>query len=143
MNQEDSGVSITTGFILNLGIAVIAMSVFFYLGQGVYTNVQDQTAGTEIRVIGQKIAQDLESADRLSEFSEGTIERDYPRIEHSYTVNVTHDNASGNGTLELSARGVEATIDFYAENDVAPGKFEFTDTTTLDINYGPGGIRVE
>jgi len=60
-----NAVSITTGYIINLGIATIAVSIFLVLLQGVFADVTESASEAQISVAGEKLAEEIEKIDRL------------------------------------------------------------------------------
>jgi len=63
--DRDDGSSITTGFVLNMGIATVAVSIMLLTLQGPMETIYDNTQETQMRVVGENIASEFERADRM------------------------------------------------------------------------------
>lgn len=124
--DRDRAVTVTTGFIINLGVATTLIAVMFFLFQGVFAQVQDQTAGSEMRVIGEKVSSDLQKADRLAQRGNGTVEMDLPEFEQVYTVTVTGDK---DGQVILDSGTMEVSVNYSVSSSI----------TNDDYGSGAGG----
>lgn len=130
--MDADGVSVTTGYIINLGTATTMIAVMFFAFQGMFTTVQDQTSGTETRTVGEKVAASLQKADRLADRGSGTVEMSYPRFENSYTVKIT-DN--GGGRVYVTTGTTNVSVEYSVDSDVKNLPYEFSDGERVEIQY--------
>lgn len=113
--DRQKAITVTTGFIVNLGVATTLIAIMFFLFQGVFVDLQDQTAGSEMRIVGEKISTELQKADRLAQKGNGTIEADLPRFEQAYRVNITGDKK---GQIRLSSGATEVEVNYSVGSDI-------------------------
>lgn len=113
--DRDRAITVTTGFVINLGIATTLIAIMFFLFQGVFLSAQDQTAGSEMRIVGEKISTELQKADRLAQKGDGNLEIDLPEFEQSYRVNITGDKK---GQIILKSRATEVTVNYSVSSDI-------------------------
>lgn len=110
-NNSTDAVSISTGYIINLGVATIAVSIFLLLLQGVFADVTETASETQTSVVGEKLAEEIESVDRLAKKTgdgSPTAEVNLPTFETAYSVTVRADS-EGNGTVTV-ASGTGTTV---------------------------------
>ena len=118
--EDDRGVSVMLDYVITLAIAGVLVSGLLIGVTNVVDSQADRVARGELEVVGQQVAADLESADRLVRASGGgsdttvTITTDHPtRVAGStYTIEVTTDEV----ILESHEQDVEVTIPHNAEN---------------------------
>jgi hypothetical protein len=67
LGRNRRATSTALGYVLSLGIAAILVSGLLIAGGGLMESQRDQTARTELEVIGQTVADDLASAARLAD----------------------------------------------------------------------------
>ncbi|WP_435069578.1 DUF7266 family protein [Haloplanus sp. C73] len=65
--RDRRGSSTALGYVLSLGISAILITGLIVAGGGVMQNQREQSARTELEVIGQTVADDLASAARLAD----------------------------------------------------------------------------
>lgn len=103
MAGVDRGVSTVVGYVLNLGIATILIAGLLIAGSGLVADQRERTARTELDVLGNRIAADMETADRLLE-ADGrvTIRSRLPDTVAGSNYRVTVDATDGNVTVRLA-----------------------------------------
>lgn len=117
----DRGVSTTVGYVIALGITTVLISGLLVATGGVVDGQQERTTRNALDVLGQRIASNLQAADRLAESDAATVAVEIrlpTRIAGSgYTVTV---NGSGSEVVLESDR-VDATarVQFVATTPVA------------------------
>lgn len=67
------GVSTVVGYVLNLGIATLLVTGLLVSGATVVSDQRERTVRAELDVIGNRMAADLETADRLLRAGSGTV----------------------------------------------------------------------
>lgn len=132
------GVSTAVGYVLTLSVATILISGLL-VGLGGF--VEDQRAGTardELRVIGQQIAGDLSSADRLARVGspiEVRVRRGLPEsvTGASYRIEVS-DGATPDDpvSVELSTENPDVTVSLGVH----------LDTPVVDTTLGGGDVVI-
>jgi hypothetical protein len=67
------GVSTVVGYVLNVGVATILLSGLLIGGATLVENQEERTVRAELDVLGNRLAADLETADRLHRTANGTV----------------------------------------------------------------------
>lgn len=108
---DTEAVSITTGYIINIGMGVVAISVLLFSLQGIFTDITDSAAETELSVVGEKVANEIEKVDRIAQRG-GAADTQVrlPRFNNVYTVNVNYE--SGQGTVRLVSGGQNVEVEY-------------------------------
>lgn len=109
---DDRGVSTALGYVLNVGVAAILVTMLLFSAGSLVETQRDRAVETELRVVGDRVAADLAAADRLARASDGgSVQyavRAPPRVAgFEYDV---HVNESGNDTVVLDADRSDVTI---------------------------------
>ena len=145
--RSDRGQSIALDYTLGLAVGFLLITGLLIAGGDYITDQRDRAQQSELRVIGQQLAADIEAADRLAAAAtngEVRIERSLPSTvaRSGYTVNVTTDE---NPELLLSSRSapVEVRVDLTNETAVAPTTFnggfvvvEYTASGEIEVERG-------
>lgn len=138
--DREKAVSVTAGFIINLGIATTLIALMFLLFQGIFTQVQDDTAGSEMRVVGEKVSAELEKADRLAQQGDGTIDMRLPTFEQSYTMTITGER---NGQVILDSGTMEVAVNYSVQSDI-DDEYSTSNGGRVEIGYeNVGNGRIE
>lgn len=136
---DDRGVSTTIGYALTLGVASLLITGLLIAGGGFLEDQRERTTTTELEVIGEQIAADLSSADRLSGsgVDSVTITRNLPdRVTGSaYTVNVTNSPQS-HLVLKSAEPRLTVRVDF-AVNEVDKVVETDIDGGDIEVTYDP------
>jgi hypothetical protein len=133
------GVSTALGYVLNLGVATLLVTILLLSAGTLVEDQRDRAADTELEVVGERVAADLAAADRLARTNDPTTVRvgaDVPvRVAGSYyTVSV---NESGNDQVVLHADqpDVEVVVPFDARTEV---RASTVNGGELAVVYEPG-----
>jgi hypothetical protein len=118
--DREKAITVTTGFVINLGIATTLIAIMFFLFQGVFIDVQDETAGSEMRIIGEKVSSELQRADRLAQQGNGTLELGLPQFEQAYRLNVTGERE---GQVILRSRATKVAVNYSVDSDITNGGY--------------------
>ena len=114
MAGVDRGVSTVVGYVLNLGIATILVTGLLISGASLVDQQRERTVRAELDVIGNRIAADLEMADRLLRTGDAsvTVRSDLPRTVagSDYSVEVQTDNGTVSLALETSSPSITRSI---------------------------------
>lgn len=71
MADVDRGVSTVVGYVLNVGIATLLITGLIFASGNLVADQRERAVRSEFGVIGNRIAADLETADRLTRVSNG------------------------------------------------------------------------
>lgn len=94
---KDRAVSITTGFILNVGIATLAVSLILFSLQGLFADIREDSQETEISVAGERVVWELEKADRMARIHDADG-RTFIKSDDvgSYRIRISQENVTVN-----------------------------------------------
>lgn len=142
MADVSRGVSTALGYVLNLGVATLLVTVLLLSAGTLVEDQRDRATDTELDVIGGRLAADLAAADRLARTDDPTtvrVEADTPaRVAGSYyRIRV---NASGELVLHAHQPDVQVVVPFETTTDVAPST---VDGGELAVVYHPGNDTLE
>ncbi|MDH5021020.1 DUF7266 family protein [Halobacterium rubrum] len=139
MADVSRGVSTALGYVLNLGVATLLITILLLSAGTLVDDQRQRAAQTELEVVGERVNADLAAADRLARTNDPTtvrIEADVPRrvAGSPYDVAV---NESGSDELVLVAEqtDVDVTIPFDTTTEVAAST---VDSGDLAVVYDPG-----
>jgi hypothetical protein len=145
LRSDRRGSSTALGYVLSLGIAAVLISGLIVAGGGLMESQRDQSARTELEVIGQTLAEEVTSAGRLADCPscELRLRVDLPsRVAGgSYLIEVTDTADAGIHRLVLntSVTGVTIRVRFrsrlpVAETSLAGGPVVIVyDSGTLEV----------
>ena len=138
MADVSRGVSTALGYVLNLGVATLLVTVLLLSAGTLVEDQRDRAAETELDVVGERLAADLAAADRLARTNDPTtvrVEADVPvRVAGSYYA--VRVNESGNGDLVLEAEqtAVQVVVPFESTTEVESSTVDGGD---LAVVYDP------
>lgn len=106
MAGVDRGVSTVVGYVLNLGIATILIAGLLISGAALVSNQEERTVREELDVIGNRLAADLETADRLLRTANGslTIRSTLPETVAGSSYDITVRDTGDGLVLDLVAQ---------------------------------------
>lgn len=149
--RDRRATSTALGYVLSLGIAAVLISGLLIAGGGLMESQRDQTARTELEVIGQTVADDLASAGRLADCDSCDLRLriDVPRrvAGEAYRVRVvevdadpTVDSYTSRFVLSTGRSDVAVNVTVHtslpvAETSVAGG--------TIVVEYDPAASELE
>lgn len=123
--MTDRAVSVTVNYVLTLTITTLLLSMLFVSAGGLIESQSERAIRSELDVLGQQLAADIESADRLATAGENNstevaIETTLPpRVAgRDYRITV------GGSELELRTTDpeVSVTVPFTTTNEVEEGR---------------------
>lgn len=121
--RRDRGVSTALGYVLTLGITALLISGLLIGVTGVVDDRRTQTDRATMEIVGQRIAANLMSADRLAETDpeQLVVAVDLPnRLSQSgYTVEV--NGSAEQLTLRVDGGRASATVSFVTTTTVRDG----------------------
>lgn len=136
MDNDERGVSVTVGYVLNVAIATLLISGLLVAGSGLVESQTKQVTTDELAVVGQQLADELSSADRLNrsgEVSTLSIRTDLPRrtAAGGYTIDIETDGDDGTIELRTSSPEVSVTVPFRIDSELR------------DSRLSGGPVRIE
>jgi hypothetical protein len=117
---DDRGVSTALGYVLNVGVAAILVTMLLFSAGSLVETQRDRAVETELRVVGDRVAADLAAADRLARASDDGSVRyavEAPSSVAGFGYDV-HVNESGSVVLNADRSDVTITIEFQTETPV-------------------------
>ncbi|MDR5657021.1 hypothetical protein RH831_07475 [Halodesulfurarchaeum sp. HSR-GB] len=124
MARVDRGVSTAVGYVLNLGIATLLVTGLLVAGSGLVADQRERAAGAELDVIGNRIAADLETADRLVRNGNGsvTVRTSLPNTVAGSSYRVAIESTGGNATVIVSTNdpSLARTVPVVNETPIRP-----------------------
>ncbi|MFD1587293.1 hypothetical protein ACFR9U_09875 [Halorientalis brevis] len=147
--QTDRGQAITLNYAMGMAIGVILITGLLIAGGTFVTDQRESAIRTELRVVGQQIAADVATADRLSQSTEGNstvrLERTMPETVAGGTYNV-RVVASKDAHLILTTENpaVRVRVDLVNQSDVQDtaingGTLHINETASGDLEVVSGG----
>ena len=122
----DRAVSVTVGYVLTLAISTLLLSGLFVAGGSFVESERERAANGELTVVGERIAADLGTVDRLAAdtASGGDLTVDRPltlpdRVSGTgYRIRIAASDTRG--TIVLESDGTDATVEvpFRTSEDV-------------------------
>lgn len=139
LGGDDRGVSTTLGYVLTLTITAILISGLLVAVGSFVAGQNERVTESELEVVGQRLATDIEAADRLAEAGNGSAESNPTVVVRSrlpervagrpYRVAV---NESGTDRLVLSAEDPDVSVEVRV----------VTDYPVSNAALGSGPVRV-
>jgi hypothetical protein len=131
--RDTEAVSITTGYILNIGIATLVLSTLVLGMQGTFDNIEQTTADAQAQFVAEKVAGEITQADRLARIDENvsgtfTFELREDIAESDYSVEVT------DGWVNVTATGTTVRRRYNVSSDVNGGTLTAGGTKQLQYN---------
>lgn len=142
--MTDRGVSVTVNFALSLMVATLLLSTLMFATGSILETQQDRTIRTELRVVGERLAASLMTADRLAEAggSDVVVRTEAPvRVGGTgYEVEINATGSNSEIVLQPSGRFSTVYVDFVNRTNVNSrsvdgGDFQvvLTDAGSLEV----------
>lgn len=131
MNRtRDRGVSITLNYALGLTVGTLLLSGLLFTTGGIIDDRRDATIRAELRVIGQRLAADLATADRLAAAggSEVSLSSSLPERVGGSTYSIEVDPGASQSRLVLQSAEPLVTVEV-----------PFRNTTHVETGSADGG----
>lgn len=115
MRNDERAVTVTVSYVLNFAIAALLISGLLIAGGNLIESQTQQVTTDELNVIGQQLADELSSADRLTragEVSTLSIRTELPRrtAAGGYTIDIDIDENADRGTIVLQTTEPDITV---------------------------------
>lgn len=151
-SSTDRAVSTTFGYVLALSVTTLLVTGLLFAAGGVVGDQRERAIRTELQVVGQQIAADVQAGDRLvgAGVTGFTVRRDLPDevAGSTYTVAVVVDDPTGYSPppretyvrLTSSRLDVTVEVDVVLQSDVEEASFEGGE---LVVTYDTGTSALE
>ena len=143
MAGVDRGVSTVVGYVLNIGIATILITGLLISGASLVSDQRERTVRTELDVLGNRLAADLETADRLHRIGDGevTVRTALPEqvAGKAYRIDVLTSDGTVELRLETRDSSVTRTVPVRNTSGVKSGTVDGGD---LVIDGSAGWLEV-
>lgn len=149
--ETQSAAANTTGYIINLGVASVVVTLLIIQGQATLGNIEATSAEAELQTTAERISSTLTEADRMQRIghqSEGEIPLQLFDLVSTdiggFEVNITDAAADERGYIIV--RPTETTVDTkvnltYNVDNPVDGK-EFTQNENTRVVYNESGVFV-
>ena len=143
--MTDRGVSTVLGYVLGLAI-VAALVGGLFVTTGIVSEKHERTTESELRVVGNMLAADITTVDRLAlsaRDARARLIRDLPErvAGGSYRIQLTHDG-SGPGVIELTASDPDVSVSVPVTNGTAIGN-STASGGGVEIRYDGSTVVIE
>jgi len=134
--KKENAVSITTGFIINMGIASVVISVLVFNLSGPTGQILDLTERSHIEVVGKSVVSDLEEADRLARKGiNGTVTIDQPESGTQYTVEI--EKEGGGYDVRVSSGSLTTRHRYTGDSKIDGAPVDFSSGTEVRVEMEP------
>ncbi|MFB6087730.1 MAG: hypothetical protein ABEJ85_04350 [Haloarculaceae archaeon] len=122
--MTDRGVSTVLGYVLSLAIMTILITGLLATGSSLVADQTEKVVRSELRVIGNQIAADLTTVDRLALSGDEVnvrLTRDLPAsvAGTSYRINVSRPGGDGPVEIRLTSNDPEVDVTVTVNNETA------------------------
>lgn len=143
--MRDRAVSPTLNYTLTLGISAILVVGLLTAGGNFVENQRDGVVNSELEVIGERLAGDIATADRLVQIGDGpttlNVTAELPRRVSGAPYDVAVLTSDGNVSLELTSDSVDESVTASVSNVTAVAATNVTGGT-LEIVYDRSADRL-
>ncbi len=123
--MRDRGVSTVVGYVIALAISATLVGGLLIAGGNFVEDTREEVVRQELEVVGQRLAANVEAADRLVVAGEGTpsvaVNETVPRQATGTTYDLELTPADG-GTLYLNATDPSVSVAIAVDNTTALGR---------------------
>lgn len=145
MADVDRGVSTVVGYVLNVGIATLLITGLIFASGNLVGDQRERAVRSEFGVLGNRIAADLETADRLSRVSNGgevRVESQLPTYisGRQYQITVEPDGNDVDVVLQMDSPDVSVRVSVNNSTAIEPTTIQ---GGSIEINgTGSGPLEV-
>ncbi|MFB6113980.1 MAG: hypothetical protein ABEJ58_07755 [Halodesulfurarchaeum sp.] len=148
MADVNRGVSTVVGYVLNVGVATILITGLLFGATGLVSDQRERAVRSELEVVGNRIASDLQTADTLLRASDGGrvhVESSLPThvAGQQYRIEIRSDGDGTTVVLRMSDPAVTVVVPVNTSVGVSettltggPIVIEGSDTGPLEVKDG-------
>lgn len=122
MADVDRGMSTVVGYVLNVGIATLLITGLIFASGNLVEDQRERAIRSEFGVLGNRIAADLETADRLSRVSDGgevRLSTQLPEYISGKQYEISLESDGDDVDVVLHMDGPEVTVRVSVNNSTA------------------------
>ena len=138
--MDDRAVSVTLNYTLTLGISAILVVGLLTAGGNFVESQRNSVVDSELDVIGERLASDIATADRLVRIGDGTptvnVTAQLPDAVSGQSYNVAVVTSNGNASVELTSPSLDRSVTANIANTTAVAPSSVTGGT-VEIYYDP------
>lgn len=142
---DDRALSHMVSYVLLLGVAIILVAGLSMAGSDLLTGQHEQTVQAELNVVGERVAADIATADRLTQTAGDQnrvrVTSDAPRTVSGGTYHLTVTNHGSVTTLTLESRDTGVTTEVNVTTATPVEDAELAGGTNV-IEYDDGNDRL-
>ncbi|ARS88871.1 DUF7266 family protein [Natrarchaeobaculum aegyptiacum] len=155
LTGDDRAVSIAITHVLTIAITTILVAMLVTSAGGMLETETDRSAETSLETIGERLAGEVGSVDRLAPDGDGsvTVVADHPRTvaNSGYTVEILDSDTcnseaplinSTNPCLELTATDADVTTHVPVSNETALDTDAAVPGGTIEVRYDEGNEEI-
>lgn len=132
--MTERGVSVTVNYVLGLAIATVVLSGIMIVSGDIVDDQQDATIRTELEVIGERMAANLMTADRLVQAGGTTV---------NVSAEAPRSVAGAPYTVNVNATASDAKLTLETENPPVSVEVPFINTTAVgNTTVGGGNLHI-
>lgn len=135
--RDDRGVSTTLGYVLTLAITAVLMSGLLIAAGSFVSGQNERVTQTELDVVGQRLAADVETADRLAEAGGGG-----PNVTVAVGSRLPETVAGRTYRVAVNESGRDRLVLRASDPDVSVTVHVVTDVPVANATLGGGPVRV-
>ena len=125
MADVDRGVSTVVGYVLNVGIATLLITGLIFASGDLVGDQRERAVRSEFGVLGNRIAADLETADRLARVSNGGEVRVSSQLPthisgRQYLISVEPDGNDVDVVLQMDSPDVSVRVSMNNSTAIEP-----------------------
>lgn len=117
--MSDRAVSVTVNYALNLAVAAVVLAGVLTATAGVVVDHREGAGRSELRVVGQRLAADIETADRLANAGGETVVVTSPLPDRVAGVSYTVEVEGSTLVLDANFRDVSVEVPYRTNHTVA------------------------
>lgn len=134
---DDRGVSVTLGYVLTLAITAVLVSGLLIAVGGFVSGQNERVTQSELDVVGQRLATEVEAADRLAEAGGGG-----PNVTVAVRSRLPETVAGRTYRIAVNETGRDRLVLSASDPDVSVAVRVVTDAPVANATLGGGPVRV-
>ncbi len=146
MADVDRGASTVLGYVLNIAVATVLITGLIFAAGNLVADQRERAVRSEFDVIGNRVAADLETADRMVRASNGgsvSISTSLPThiSGQQYLISIEPDGSEIDVVLEMERPDVTVRVDVNNSTTVEPTTVTGGELKISGSNGGPVEVQ--
>jgi hypothetical protein len=138
---DEDAVSITTGYIINVGIATLVLSSLLLGMQGTFDNIEETTSNAQAQSVAEKVASEVTQADRLARVFANSEYKDCEEKDCNGTM--TFELREEISDSDYSVEITDGWVNVSTDGGVTRREFRVTSDVNGKTVSGGGTVEVE